>query len=45
MGPNTKILTKRDRALIWTTLDVSRKNKQFNIKKLKSDEKKSSCAH
>ena len=35
MGPNTKILTKRDRALIWTPLDSSRKNKQFKIKKVK----------
>ena len=31
MGPYTKILTKRDRALIWTPLDSSRKNKQFKI--------------
>ena len=29
MGPNTKILTKRDRALIWTPFNLSRKNKQF----------------
>ena len=34
MGPNTKILTKRDRALIWTPFDSSRKNKQFKIKKV-----------
>ena len=31
MGPNTKILTKRDIALIWTPFDSSRKNKQFKI--------------
>ena len=35
MGPNTKILTKRDRALIWTPFNSSRKNKQFQIKKVK----------
>ena len=35
MGTNTKILTKRDRALIWTPFDLSRKNKQFKIKKVK----------
>ena len=33
MGPNTKILTKRDIALIRTPFDSSRKNKQFIIKK------------
>ena len=37
MGPNTKILTKRDRALVWTPFDSSRENKQFQIKKVKSD--------
>ena len=37
MGPNTKILTKRDRALICTPFDLSRKNKQFKIKKVKND--------
>ena len=31
MGPNTKILTKRDRALIWTPFDSSRENNQFQI--------------
>ena len=35
MGPNTKILTKRDSALIWTPFDLSRENKQFQIKKVK----------
>ena len=35
MGPNTKILTKRGRALNWTPFDSSRKNKQFKIKKVK----------
>ena len=35
MGANTKILTKRNRALIWTPFDSSRKNKQFIIKKVK----------
>ena len=35
MGPNTKIVTKRDIALIWTPFDSSRKNKQFKIKKVK----------
>ena len=35
MGPNTKILTKGDIALIWTPFDLSRKNKQFKIKKVK----------
>ena len=35
MGPNTKILTKRDRALVWTPFDMSPKNKQFKIKKVK----------
>ena len=35
MGPNTKILTKRDRALIWTPFDSVRKNKQFKIKAVK----------
>ena len=35
IGPNTKILTKRDKALIWTPFDSSRKNKQFKIKKVK----------
>ena len=35
MGPNTKILTKRDRALIWTPFDSSRKKKQFVMKKVK----------
>ena len=34
-GLNTKILIKRDRALIWTPFDSSRKNKQFKIKKVK----------
>ena len=34
-GANTKILTKRDIALIWTPLDSSRKNKQFKTKKVK----------
>ena len=33
MGPKTKILTKRDSALIWTPFDSSRENKQFQIKK------------
>ena len=37
MEPNTKILTKRDRALICTPFDSSRKNKQFKIKKVKND--------
>ena len=32
MGPNTKILTKRDRALIWTPFDSSRKKKHYKIK-------------
>ena len=35
MGPDTKILTKRDRALILTPFDSSRKSKQFKIKKVK----------
>ena len=35
MGPNTKILTKRYRALNLTPFDSSRKNKQFKIKKVK----------
>ena len=35
MGPNTKMLTKRDIALICTPLNLSRKNKQFKIKKVK----------
>ena len=35
MGTNTKISTRRDRALIWTPFDSSRKNKQFKIKKVK----------
>ena len=35
MGPNTKILTKRDSALIWTPFDSSRENKQFQTKKVK----------
>ena len=39
MGPNTKILTKIDRALIWTPFDSARKNKQFKIKEVKSDKK------
>ena len=39
IGPNTIIVTKRDRALIWTPFDWSRKNKQFIIKKVKSDKK------
>ena len=34
-GPNTKMLTKRDTALIWTPFDSSRRNKQFKIKKVK----------
>ena len=32
---NTKILTKRDRALVWTPFNSSRKNKQFQIKTVK----------
>ena len=35
MRQNTKILTKRDSALIWTPFDSSRENKQFKIKKVK----------
>ena len=35
MGPNTKILTQRDRALIWTPFYSSPKNKQFKIKQVK----------
>ena len=35
MGPNTKILTKRDSALILTPFDSSCKNKQFKIRKVK----------
>ena len=35
LGPNTKILTKRDSALIWTPFNFSRENKQFQIKKVK----------
>ena len=34
--PNTKILTKRDRALIWTPFDSSPNNKQFKIKQVKN---------
>ena len=36
MGPNTKIFTKRDSALIWTLFDSSREQKQFQTKKVKN---------
>ena len=35
IGPNTKILTNRNSALIWTPFDSSLENKQFQIKKVK----------
>ena len=34
-GQTPNFLTKRDRALIWTPFDSSRKNKQFKTKKVK----------
>ena len=35
MGPNTKMLTKRDIALIWKPFDSTFKNKQIKIKKFR----------